>query len=393
MTNKQLDEITSARKARIAKLRRKRFTVFLLVCVVLIVFYLVVTSYSEIASKDFKDILHTVFAAGSYPIELPDSVTMVEKNEQAVVLLTDTSIKTVKGSGAVIYEAAHGITSAELASRAGRIVVYSQSGKSYKVYNRSSLLSQGNTEFEIAGAAVVSSGRYCLLTRGDEYTSELHVYNKDTTKRFTWYGTDGFPLDVIASESGDTVLVSSMKSAEGRLYTVLTVINTASQKEESTFSVEGLYVDAVLDGDDILLVLDTKAASFKKDGKLQWTYEYGGKQLLKVAHQEGNNLAICFGDNTRSEINTIVVLNRKLSQQMHEEFRKEVHGMWLDPDELYVLSRGKVYVYSLTGSLRKTYTCSTSAYYIFEWGGPVVLESQFAVKLTDPDAAENTYES
>ena len=128
----QLDEITNARRLRVNKIRKKRFLIFFLICFALIVFYMLVTSYSEIASKDFKDLFHTVFASGSYPIEMSETVTMVEKNDQSVVLLSPTSIKTVKGSGALIFEAAHGLTSAEMASRSGRIVVYSQSGKSYK---------------------------------------------------------------------------------------------------------------------------------------------------------------------------------------------------------------------------------------------------------------------
>ena len=389
----QLDEITNARRLRVNKIRKKRFLIFFLICFALIVFYMLVTSYSEIASKDFKDLFHTVFASGSYPIEMSETVTMVEKNDQSVVLLSPTSIKTVKGSGALIFEAAHGLTSAEMASRSGRIVVYSQSGKSYKVYNRSSMLTTGNTSFEIAGAAVLSSGRYCLLTRGDEYTCELHVFNKDTSKRFTWYGTDGFPLDVIASESGDTVLVISVKSTEGRLFTVLTIINTASQKEEYSFSHEGLYVDAMLNGDDLVVVFDSEAVYFRKDGQIQSSFSFEGKQLLKIAHQEGDNIALCFGDNSRSEINTIVVLSKKLSQVMFEPFKREIHSIWLDSDDLYVLSRGRVFVYSTNGVLKKSYACSTSSYGIYEWGGPVVLESQFASKLTETTQTEENNES
>ncbi len=389
----QLDEITNARKMRVNKIRKKRFLIFFLICFALIVFYMLVTSYSEIASKDFKDLFHTVFASGSYPIDMSETVTMVEKNDQSIVLLSQNTIKTVKGSGALIFEAPHGLTSAEMASRSGRIVVYSQSGKSFKVYNRSSLLTMGNTSFEISGAAVLSSGRYCLLTRGDEYTSELHVFNKDTSKRFTWYGTDGFPLDVIASQSGDTVLVISVKSLEGRLFTVMTVINTASQKEEYSFSHEGLYVDAMLNGEDLVVIFDSEAVYFRKDGQIQSSYAFDGKQLLKIAHQEGDNIALCFGDNSRSEINTIVVLSKKLSQIMYEPFKREIHSLWLDSDELYVLSRGRVFVYSSSGILKKTYACSTSSYGIFEWGGPVVLESQFATKLTEATQTEENNES
>ena len=245
------------------------------------------------------------------------------------------------------------------------------------------MLFAGNIEFEIAGAAVLPSGRYCILTRGDEFTSELHVFNKDTTKRFTWYGTDGFPLDVIASQSGDNVIVISMKGLEGRIITVVTMIDTASQKEVSSFSVEGLLVDAILDGDNTTLVLDSETLLIDSKGSIVERFSYDGKQLLKIAHQEGNNLVLCFGDNMRSEMNSIYILNKKLHASGIVNFHKEIHGVWADSDEVFVLSRGEVHTYSMQGSIKRIYKCGTSAYDIFEWGGPVVLESRYAVKLTE----------
>lgn len=386
MAFSKLDEITSARKQRIGKIRRKRFAIFLAICLFFVVVYLAVTSYSEVTSKDAKDSINTFMATGSYPVFLGDNVKMVKQASSSMVLLTQSQMSTIKGSGSIIYSTYHGLTNAELAVNSNRIIVYSQSGKSYKVYNRSYLLFSGNTDYEIAGASVASSGRFCILTRGEEYTSELHVYNKDLSKRFTWYGTDGFPVDVVASESDDNVVIISVKGSEGRVITVLTVINLSTQKEISSFTTEGLIVDVVYEDDIITLVTDTQVISFKSDGTLQGVYSFNGKQLLKVAHQEGNYIVLCFGDNMRSEMNSVIILNKKLSESGKIDYHKEIHGVWVDTDELFILSRGVVDTFTLQGSLKRYYSCSTAAYSIFEWGGPVVIEAQYAVKLTDSNA-------
>ena len=379
----KLDEITSARRQRINRIRRKRFTIFLVITLCLVLIYLVVTSYSEVSTSDAKDILKTTFASGSYPVDIEENVRMIDDLKSSIALLSSSKLITLKGSGSVIFSTYHGLTNAELASQSNRIIVYSQSGKSYKVYNRSQLLNTGNTEFEIAGAAVLPSARYCILTRGDEFTSELHVFNKDTSKRFTWYGTDGFPLDVISSKSGDNVIVISLKALEGRIITVVTMIDTSSQKEVVTFSVDGLLVDAVLDGDMTTLILDSEALLIDSKGMIIEKFSYDGKQLLKVAHQEGSNLILCFGDNMRSEINSFTILNKKLHSSGSVNFHKEIHGVWADSDEVFILSRGEVHVFSMQGASKRIYKCGTSAYGIFEWGGPVVLESRYAVKLTE----------
>ena len=385
MAFSKLDEITSARKQRIHKIRRKRFTIFLAVLLVLVLVYLIVTSYSEVATSDAKDFINTALASGSYPVSIDENVKMINSLNSSMALLSSSKLITLKGSGSVILSAYHGLTNAEISSRANRIIVYSQAGKSYKVYNRSYLLSAQNTEYEIAGAAVMPSARYCILTRGEEFTSELHVFNKDTTKRFTWYGTDGFPMDVISSDSGDNVIVISVKGSEGRVITVVTMIDTESQKEIISYSVEGLLVDAILDGDAATLVLDTKTVSLDNKGNIQETYSYGSKQLLNVSHQEGNNLVLCFGDNMRSEMNSFVVLNKKLHVVGEVAYHKEINGVWADSDEVFILSRGEADAFSLQGALKRIYKCGTSAYGIYEWGGPVVLESRYAVKLTDSE--------
>ena len=386
MAFSKLDEITSARKQRINKIRRKRFTIFLAIILVLVLVYILVTSYSEVATSDVKDFLNTSLASGSYPVNIDETVKMVSDLNSSMALLSSSKLITVKGSGSVIFSTYHGLTNAELTSGSNRIIVFSQAGKSYKVYNRSYLLYNGNTDYEIAGAAVLPSARYCILTRGEEFTSELHVFNKDTTKRFTWYGTDGFPMDVIPSDSDDNVIVVSVKGSEGRVITVITVINTSTQKEVLSYSVEGLLVDATLDGDTATLILDSKTVLVDGKGNITETYSYNGKQLLKVAHQEGDNLVLCFGDNMRSEMNSFVILNKKLRAVSTVSYHKEIHGVWADSDEVFVLSRGEVDTYSLQGSLKRTYSCGTSAYGIYEWGGPVVFESRYAVKLIDSSA-------
>ena len=69
----KLDEITSARRQRINRIRRKRFTIFLVITLCLVLIYLVVTSYSEVSTSDAKDILKTTFASGSYPVDIEEN--------------------------------------------------------------------------------------------------------------------------------------------------------------------------------------------------------------------------------------------------------------------------------------------------------------------------------
>ena len=128
----KLDEITSARRQRTNRIRRKRFSIFLVITLCLVLIYIIVTSYSEVSTNDAKDVINTVFASGTYPVNIEENIKMIDDLNSSVALLSSSKLMTLKGSGSVIFSTYHGLTNAELVSQSNRIIVYSQSGKVIK---------------------------------------------------------------------------------------------------------------------------------------------------------------------------------------------------------------------------------------------------------------------
>jgi hypothetical protein len=103
---------------------------------------------------------------------------------------------------------------------------------------------------------------------------------------------------------------------------------------------------------------------------------------MDVLSDPGKDLVVAFGDNKRSEINSVTVLTRKLVTAGVIDFREQIDDMWVSSDRVYILNRGKVSAYSHSGVLQEKYSCDFSTYSVVYFGGVLTFEPQYIVKMS-----------
>ena len=377
------NEIARARRAKRRRVIRRRAGVFLLAVFLFLAIIVGVSMYSTVMSYDIRDFFKNIVTFGSFPVKIETgTVTEEAVSAKSLFLLSDTTLKVVSGNGAELFEYSHGISSPGLSVSGNRAVVFSRGGKSFKVFNRTMLLYSGSLDNAIISAAVTQSGKTAILSAGEVYTCELAVYNRNCEKTFTWYGSDGFPIGVYPSSYGNEVLVMSVKSKNGALYTTVTRIDLNSKTEKSSFELEGLGVSAFPDSDSAVIFLDDRCVKCKYDGRVEATFSYEGRILMDVLSDPGKDLVVAFGDNKRSEINSVTVLTRKLVTAGVIDFREQIDDMWVSSDRVYILNRGKVSAYSHSGVLQEKYSCDFSTYSVVYFGGVLTFEPQYIVKMS-----------
>ncbi|MBR2739783.1 MAG: hypothetical protein IKD87_03865 [Oscillospiraceae bacterium] len=380
------NEISRARKAKKRKIRRKRALVALLVVFLLFSAVTAVSISNTVLSYDIKDFFSSLITIGSFPVNAGSGKVMeMAISARSMFLLSDTDIKVVAGSGAELMEYSHGISSPGLAVSGSRAAVYSRGGKSFKLFNRTMLLYSGTLQNSIISAAVTQSGKTALLTSGDVYTCELSVFNRNCEKTFTWYGSDGFPLGVFSSSYGNDVVVLCVKSRDGVLYTTVTRIDLNTRKEKGTFELKGLAVRAFPESDAAVIIMDDRCVRCGMDGTVEASYSFDGKMILDVFSDPGRDLAIVFGDNKRSEINSVTVLTRKLAVAGSVEYKDQIEDVWMTGDRLFLLTRGKIHSFSHSGVPEEIYHGDPSAYAAVYFGGVITFEPQYLVKLSRDD--------
>lgn len=377
------NEIARARKAKRRRVRRRRAALFLLALAMIMAIVAGVSMYSTVMSYDIRDFFKTLVTFGSFPVELGSgTVTEEAVSARSLFLLSDSSLNVVSGNGAELFEYSHGISNPGLSVSGNRAVVFSRGGKSFKIFNRTMLLHSGSLDNAIISAAVTQSGKVAVLTAGDVYTCELTAYNRNCEKIFTWYGSEGFPIGVYPSSYGNDVLVMTVNSRDGALFTTVTRIDLNSKTEEGSFELEGLGVKAFPDSDSAVIFLDDRCVRCKYNGSVEATYSYDGRILMDVLSDPGKDMAVAFGDNKRSEINAVTVLTRKLAVAGEIDFREQIDDLWVSGDRVYILDRGSVSAYSHSGVLQERYRCDFSTYSVVYFGGVITFEPQYMVKLS-----------
>ncbi len=389
MSSSNNNEIARARRAKYRKARWKRIMSVLAVIAIIFVCILSVSFYSSVFSYDVRDFLKSTFAIGSFPVEIEDGAVQ-EKGVGArtLYMLNGAVLKNISGTGAELLEYHHSISNPGLAVSGNRAVVYSRGGKSYKVFNRTMMLFSGSTSNPIISVAVTPSGKTAFLTSGEVYTGELTVFDRKGDKIFTWYGSEGFPTGVYASSYRNSAVILGVKSINGALFTTVCCIDLDAKTERAVFELEGMPLKALLDNDSVIVFLDSKCVRCDFKGQVLAEYSYNGRSVLDIRSDSGKNIAIAFGDNKRSEINSIVILTRKLSEVCDIDHRDFIEDMWVSNDRVFVLSRGKIDAYSHAGLLQEIYHCDISTYSIVYFGGVIRLEPRCLIKSSRNDVEE-----
>ncbi|MBP0968597.1 MAG: hypothetical protein J5744_00470 [Oscillospiraceae bacterium] len=377
------NEISRARKAKRRKIRRKRALAALLVVFLIFAVMTAISISSTVLSYDIRDFFSSLVTFGSFPVETDNGIiNEISVSARSMFLLSDTALKVVSGAGAELLEYSHGLSNPGLAVSGSRAAVYSRGGKSFKLFNRTMMLYSGTLQNTIISAAVTQSGKSAFLTSSDVYTCELTVFNRNCEKTFTWYGSDGFPVGVYASSYGNDVLVLCVKSRDGVLYTSVTRIDLNSRKEKESFEVKGLAVKAFPESDSAVIVMDDRCIRCTADGTQEASFSFEGRTVLDVFNDPGRDIVIAFGDNKRSEINSVTVLTRKLSVTGTIDYRDQIEDLWVSSDRVFILTRGTVSSYAHSGILQEIYHCDFSSYSIVYFGGVITLEPKYLIKLS-----------
>ncbi len=359
------DEITKARKERIKKVRRRRTGWFLAALVLILIAVVLANTITKTTFKDIGDFFSTVFCASkSYPVEMSESHPLqVEQLSLSYAVLTEKELLVYSNRGGLLESVEHGYVSPLITASGNRIAVFNSGGKEINVYNRTRSIAAVKTENTIVAADLSDYGTLAVLTTGERYLSQLEVFkNGKYEKLMTWYGSKGFPLCVEMQDMGDKAAVASLGSTNGELITTVTAIDVGAAKELFVCDVKGLAVKLWYDSNGyITVVTDEQTVVITAKGEIKETHTYGDSPLLFATRDEGRNVALCFGDNHRPAINTLMVFGGALDEKFTAQSVGEVRDVYINGSGVYILGDGRVTRYGMSGEVVSTYAADGEA--------------------------------
>ncbi len=102
-------------------------------------------------------------------------------------------------------------------------LTFSRGGKSFSVYNAFVQVHRELTEFPVYEASVADDGTFAILTRSQDYTSKVIVYDRDM-EPLAAYHLGGYVTGLSMCADGSAVGITSVESVAGRWETKVTVI-------------------------------------------------------------------------------------------------------------------------------------------------------------------------
>lgn len=387
------DEIAAARRRKRRKYHLKRLVRFLLALVIVFVAVVLANTVTVTTWKDMKDGVRSFFTfSGGYPTELGSSAPIqAEQLTRAYAVVTEDEFIIKAKSGADLLRERHGCVSPLVTAAGNRAVLVNRGSREIKVYNRTELIASLQADHAIVDAAVSDTGTLIVLSSGDRFMSQLSVYeNGKYEKVMSWHGVSGFPIICAVSENGASAAVASLSAKGGKLYTIVTSLNLKSQTERYEVSeIEGLCAGLICGNDgSATVVTDLGAVQFDAHGDQRGSYVFGVSPLVFVAHDKGSRIALGFGDNSRSDINSAVVLDDALEEICVLQDCGEIKDMYLSTNRVYILGSQTVSAYSFSGELQKVYDADPRAIDLIEFSGVIEILPDRAQQLKQRETEE-----
>lgn len=380
------DEISAARRKKRRRYNLKRLARFLAVVLMLCIAITAANSVTSTTAKDIGDFFGGIFASSSgWPVELGESsVIQTEKLTGAFAVVTDGELIVTSRRGARLLELKHGMVSPFIAASGKRIALCNRGSRDITVCNRTSELAEIQTDGVIIDAAMSENGQLAVLCGSERYTCEMGVYSNGLyERRMNWKCASGFPLLVRISSRGSRAAAVTVSLSLGQLESTVTVINTKDCTEQSITTIEGLICELYVEDDGgFVAVTEEEICRCSAAGEQTARYSFAGKPLLNIS-RKGTRLAVAFGDNSRSAINSVVVLNRSLAEICTISGCGEIKDMCFSSDRLYLLGSGRLSVYNTAGKNIKVYIADTKAQSIVDFSSIIEILPDSAQLVTE----------
>jgi len=257
------------------------------------------------------------------------------------------------------------------------------------VWNRSQNVISFKTDYAIIDGRVSQEGTVVLLTRSERYNCQMEVYRNGKYERaLTWYASRGFPGRVCVSDNGSLAAVARIVTEGGELTTLLTVIDLTAKAEKYEIEFPGITVDCFFSDRQLIAVTDTACYLVDEKGEVGPVYAFSDAPLIEIAHDEGQNLALAFGDNNQPAVNRIVILTRQLAERAVIEGCGTVTDMYLTSDRLYLLTERRIVEYTAAGKENRVYEVPWNTFAVLHLDGIIAVLPDRISRITRPMSEE-----
>ena len=274
-----------------------------------------------------------------------------ESTNNAAFLLTTSYFEIFNKKGNNVLYFKHGFSDPIMDTSNARVIVYDRGGKSYKIFNYSAALFEGNTAGNIISADIGRNGSYALITESVGKASELCVYSKNHSLEFKWYSEHNVISSAVLNRWCDRVAVCELFVSSGAISSRIDVMKIGKGEPEFSVDLNNTVITSLTNCFGKIV-----AASENKIFIINWKNgEYTEIDLDGVISfmevDNSGNLMLTYARSDKQTFNTVLTLNDDLETVSKTEINAVLSDVRTYDGATYAVFDNTLHIYDAAGTL------------------------------------------
>ena len=373
------------RNKKIAKRRQQRLTFIVVALTAFLVYItgLYGTSLAYLGDFVSSGIVYLQFGDG-FPIETENQTyKQSEKMGSSLCVLDSDSLKFYSPTGSLVYNYYHSMQNPVINTSSKRVVIYNANDTSLKISNASNILFSQEMQNDIIHASLSDNNWVAVTTKGQSYNGEVKVFDSQMKERLTWLSAKSFPLQGFLSPKAQTLLVSSIKTQDGKAVSDVYIIDVATGEEKMVdTNHNGVMLAARFVKEESVIVFYTdKAVNISlSDYTVTKEYSYDGKDLISF-DVKNSQVVMALGGYKGNTETYIAVCDLALNKNFGITLQDNITDVVIANQRIYVLGEESVHQYTTETEYISSTNVKNNIKNIIEYNGCVAVYGDSIEKI------------
>lgn len=312
MSTNQRENERSAKKSE-KKRKRQRFAWIAIVIIILalLVMKLYEIDFSSISKKDNSGISNAVSDESRFPYELSDgSDVSFGSVGNCVYSLSETSFTSISPSNAdVQLDFDHGFANPVIETSSSYSLLYDQGGNSFRLDSVKNNIYQNKSQNVILCGDVSDSGAVALCTTSDKAKTNITVYAKSLSEKFSYDVSYGYVTAVAVDSRGSRLAFAAVNSENAKLKTIVYTMNLNDEQPRAQFEyISSDIIDLEFSSSNLYVIGSDFISVISSLKTEKAVYEQGSVNTVSYCFNSSGNLIYVYSDYSESNENSIAVI-------------------------------------------------------------------------------------
>ena len=335
----------------------KTFKLLAIIVVVLLLIIIAAAQFGGVTFSTIGDSIRTSLAGiGSgegYPYSM-DGIEIADAGmtNSDLVLVYDDTVKVLDSTAKELSNLAHKYDHPVMSSNSGRILLYDEGGKKFRVQSKTRVLYEKELDHIILTAAMGKDGSAAVATRADGAESMLTIYDKNHEEVFVWKCAKEHIISCDISDNGKLYAVSVLGVENGSVYSKVYIFNKKESKIKATFE----YMDSAISSvqflsNETLMILGDNVCEFVQDFKISQRVDVSVNTPSRLHISDNNTAVLVLSKYSSTTQKIIKVYNKSGTELFTQEIDGLVKSVSTDGKYVAVLTDSNVEIYNMDGEL------------------------------------------